>query len=81
MKFSVGFGTEFALLAKNGGLVSTEARELQCGPVNNCVHEMAQCVVGAGIKLETYHVGSVGGQVCLWFHLPTLECSMPECSI
>ncbi|KAG9092726.1 hypothetical protein FRC06_011817 [Ceratobasidium sp. 370] len=65
-KFLVGFETEFILLDREGKPASTGAwstsRKLQCGPVTDCVHEIAQTIIDAGIKLELYHAESADGQ-------------------
>ncbi|KAF8594652.1 hypothetical protein BDV93DRAFT_611774 [Ceratobasidium sp. AG-I] len=66
VKFLVGFRTQFILLDQQGTPASTGAwsisRKLQCGPVGNCVHEMAHNVIDAGITLEIYHGESADGQ-------------------
>ncbi|QRV82041.1 glutamine synthetase [Ceratobasidium sp. AG-Ba] len=65
-KFLVGFETEFILLHQDGSPASTGAwsttRKLQCGPVTNCVHEIAQTILDAGIELQLYHAESADGQ-------------------
>ncbi|KAG8746273.1 hypothetical protein FRC10_005522 [Ceratobasidium sp. 414] len=65
-KFLVGFETEFILLNRNGEPASKGAwstsRKLLCGPVTDCVHEIAQTIIDAGIKLELYHAESADGQ-------------------
>jgi glutamine synthetase len=67
-KFLVGFETEFILLDRQDKPASTGAwstsRKLQCGPVTDCVHDIAQTIIDAGIKLELYHAESADGQVC-----------------
>ncbi|CAE6505401.1 unnamed protein product [Rhizoctonia solani] len=65
-RFLVGFETEFILLDRDnnpirGGAWST-SRKLQCGPAADCVHEIAQCIIDSGIKLEMYHAESARGQ-------------------
>ncbi|KAJ1302130.1 hypothetical protein OPQ81_000959 [Rhizoctonia solani] len=65
-KFLVGFETEFILLDRDnnparGGAWST-SKKLQCGPAAECVHEIAQCIIDSGIKLEMYHAESARGQ-------------------
>ncbi|KAG8699163.1 hypothetical protein FRC09_006784 [Ceratobasidium sp. 395] len=66
VKFQVGFETEFILLDKQGKPASTGAwstsRKLQCGPVTDCVHEIAQAIMDAGIQLQQYHAESADGQ-------------------
>ncbi|KAG9103368.1 hypothetical protein FRC07_010009 [Ceratobasidium sp. 392] len=65
-KFLVGFETEFILLDKHGKPASTGAwstsRKLQCGPAADCVHEIAQNIMEAGIQLQQYHAESADGQ-------------------
>lgn len=76
MTFLVGFETEFSLL--NGDRPpSTGERPtpqmLQCGPRGSCIHEIAQNVMDAGIKLEKYYDKRTNSQVCLEFNPPTQE--------
>ncbi|CAE6522510.1 unnamed protein product [Rhizoctonia solani] len=65
-KFLVGFETEFIILDRDNNPIRTGAwstsKKLQCGSAADCVHEIAQCVIDAGIKLEMYHAESARGQ-------------------
>ncbi|CAE6416926.1 unnamed protein product [Rhizoctonia solani] len=65
-RFLVGFETEFIILDRDNNPVRTGAwstsKKLQCGPAADCVHEIAQCIIDAGIKLEMYHAESARGQ-------------------
>ncbi|CAE7221000.1 unnamed protein product [Rhizoctonia solani] len=65
-KFLVGFETEFILLDHENNPIRTGAwsssKKLQCGPAADCVHEIAQCIMDSGIKLEMYHAESADGQ-------------------
>ncbi|KAH7345713.1 hypothetical protein B0J17DRAFT_592592 [Rhizoctonia solani] len=65
-KFLVGFETELILLDRDNNPIRTGAwstsKKLQCGPAADCVHEIAQCIIDSGIKLEMYHAESASGQ-------------------
>ncbi|CAE6424633.1 unnamed protein product [Rhizoctonia solani] len=65
-RFLVGFETEFILLDHSNSPIRTgpwsSSQKLQCGPAADCVHEIAQCIIDAGIKLEMYHAESARGQ-------------------
>ena len=65
-KFLVGFETEFVLLDQNDQPVSGKgwwtSEKLQCGPIADCIHEIAEGIIEAGIDLETYHAESTSGQ-------------------
>ncbi|KAF8755650.1 glutamine synthetase [Rhizoctonia solani] len=56
-RFLVGFETEFILLDHSNSPIRTgpwsSSQKLQCGPAADCVHEIAQCIIDAGIKLES----------------------------
>lgn len=77
-KFLVGFETEFILLDQNdkpasGGAWST-TQKLQCGSAADCVHDIAQSIIDAGIKLEMYHAESAQGQYeVVTGHLPPMQ--------
>ncbi|KAJ1302136.1 hypothetical protein OPQ81_000965 [Rhizoctonia solani] len=65
-KFLVGFETEFNLLDRDNNPVRngpwTSSKQLEYGSAADCVHEIAQCIMDSGIKLEIYHAESAGGQ-------------------
>ncbi|CAE6355705.1 unnamed protein product, partial [Rhizoctonia solani] len=65
-KFLVGFETEFILLDHDNNPIRSgpwsASQKLQCGPAADCVHEIAQCIIDSGIKLEMYHAESARGQ-------------------
>ncbi|CAE6467931.1 unnamed protein product [Rhizoctonia solani] len=65
-KFLVGFETEFILLDHSNSPIRngpwSASQKLQCGPAADCVHEIAQCIIDSGIKLEMYHAESSRGQ-------------------
>ncbi|KDN45690.1 hypothetical protein RSAG8_04774, partial [Rhizoctonia solani AG-8 WAC10335] len=65
-RFLVGFETEFIILDHDNNPIRSGAwstsKKLQCGPAADCVHEIAQSIIDAGIKLEMYHAESARGQ-------------------